>query len=89
MLFISFYTYCFRLKVDLGKVQAVSKTETQGYGYDQWVKTLHLNYSIDGHVWRTYSEQGVAKVVLHVANTKWIGFVTRDKHEVSEVANTK
>ena len=48
MLFISFYTYCFRLKVDLGKVQAVSKTETQGYGYDQWVKTLHLNYSIDG-----------------------------------------
>jgi len=50
------------LQIDLGRVRVVSGVATQGYSFNLWTTQYHLNYSIDGTVWRRYMESGVVKL---------------------------
>lgn len=52
------------IKIDLGRVRVVSGVATQGYSFNLWTTQYHLNYSIDGTVWKRYMESGIVKVII-------------------------
>jgi len=52
-------------QVDLQKVQNISGVATQGSSMGTWVTEYMLNYSLDGVLWKTYSNHsGKEKVTI-------------------------
>ena len=52
----------FLLQIDLGRVRVLSAVATQGYNYNLWTTQYQMNYSMDGMVWKQYTEKGTIKV---------------------------
>ena len=66
---------CFQFQVDFKKSVQVTAIATQGRnsrGWPQWVTSFEIQYSNNGHYWKSYKRGGVTKVsALYDFNVFW------------------